>query len=395
LVANDIPWLALNEPFLDNGNMQFDKSQSNVLAFAEGITVWNASPPSTYTGNWNWVSQGAGIEQLVANEIVSPPGGAVVLASWDRAIFRITNKKQYPSSYPYNTANQIVPAWGVDYSASTPSYLVCYTNTGGTAGSAYSTNGGITWTAFAAQPTNGAGTYANPGSIACSTTTNTVVASGLILQNTKDGGVTWNNVQPGGVTAGWGVVQKKRVAADRVTANSFLAWNDGSGTPAAEGMWLSTNSGDTWTQQCHGVFSLGQSWQYQIHSVPGNAGHYFITGGQSTSSTQPDASSKFYRTTNNGVTWTDVSNGSYVIREVWAFGFGAIAAGQTYPEVAIWGWINGTLGFWTSVDNCATWQMTGDAHFGLTFDVVSCISGDSNVAGAWYVGFSGSGYFQF
>ena len=78
LVAADIPWLAKNEPFLTNGNMMFDPSGSNLLRFAEGIGNWWTNPPTVGDGGswpkWNWNSQTAGIEQLVAVHIISPPG---------------------------------------------------------------------------------------------------------------------------------------------------------------------------------------------------------------------------------------------------------------------------------------------------------------------------------
>ena len=46
-----------------------------------------------------WNDQSIGIEQLVANEIIVPPGGDPVLASWDRAFFYISNPNVYPSTY--------------------------------------------------------------------------------------------------------------------------------------------------------------------------------------------------------------------------------------------------------------------------------------------------------
>ena len=55
--------------------------------------IFNANTPVTYN------DQSLGIEQLVANEIIVPPGGNPVLASWDRPFFYINNVNAYPSSY--------------------------------------------------------------------------------------------------------------------------------------------------------------------------------------------------------------------------------------------------------------------------------------------------------
>ena len=55
------------------------------------------------TGLWNtpvvWNSQSVGIEQLVANQIIVPPGGNPVVASWDRPFFYVSDPNSYPTSY--------------------------------------------------------------------------------------------------------------------------------------------------------------------------------------------------------------------------------------------------------------------------------------------------------
>ena len=46
----------------------------------------------------------AGIENLVANEVLVAPGGKPVLASWDRPFFYISDLNAYPSTYgPVNS----------------------------------------------------------------------------------------------------------------------------------------------------------------------------------------------------------------------------------------------------------------------------------------------------
>ena len=264
-----------------------------------------------------------------------------------------------------------------------------------------SSSGGAhgTWSPFATNfSTGGIGEGAQ--AMAASTPLNIVVISNSLLQNTKDGGSTWSSAHDPASGAGWFSTFESQillVAADRVTANTFYAYNGGQGSNGKFYVSAGT-SGDSWTTYSP-AFSFGQSFTPQVKAVPGNAGHVFVSGGQSSTTTHPDSSSKFYRSTNaNGgsATFADVSNGSYVIREVWAFGFGAIAAGQTYPSIGLWGSINSVFGFWVSVDNCVTWQLKGDAQFGATtFDIPQTIEGDSNTAGIWYVGFSGSGYLRY
>ena len=90
-----------------------------------------------------------GIENLVANEIIVPPGGNPILASWDRPFFEITNPNAYPSTYGPVNSDNIVAGWSVDYASSNPSFIVGLADWWGTEESGYSTNGGQTWTKFA------------------------------------------------------------------------------------------------------------------------------------------------------------------------------------------------------------------------------------------------------
>src|SRR6202035_5192754 len=136
--------------------------------------VWNASVP---TSNLQWDTpvtyndQSLGIEQLVANEIIVPPGGDPILASWDRPFFYINNVNAYPSSYgPVDSAN-INAGWSVDYASSNPSFVVGLVDNGV---AVYSTDGGKTWQNFASEPTFPG--YANGGTIAASTPQNIIVA---------------------------------------------------------------------------------------------------------------------------------------------------------------------------------------------------------------------------
>ena len=102
LSATDVPWLATTGTFMSVGGMVFDQLVPNKIWSSAGVGVWNTSLAPQSLG-WNtpvvWNSQSAGIEQLVANEIIVPPGGNPVLASWDRPFFYISNPNQYPSSY--------------------------------------------------------------------------------------------------------------------------------------------------------------------------------------------------------------------------------------------------------------------------------------------------------
>ena len=85
------------------GGTLFDQLVPNKLWASDGIGVWNTTNLPTANFQWNtpvvWHDQSIGIEQLVANEIVVPPGGHPVLASWDRPFFYVADPNAYPSTY--------------------------------------------------------------------------------------------------------------------------------------------------------------------------------------------------------------------------------------------------------------------------------------------------------
>src|SRR5262249_47498733 len=109
--ATDIPWLAwTNETFMSEGDMLFDPIVPNRLWFAEGIGVWYTDVQSTSTppASITFTSQSAGIEQLVANQIVAPPGGKPIVASWDRPVFYVNDPDVYPSTHGPDNQNAIM-----------------------------------------------------------------------------------------------------------------------------------------------------------------------------------------------------------------------------------------------------------------------------------------------
>ena len=95
----------------------------------------------------------------------------------------------------------------------------------------------------------------------------------------------------------------------------------------------------------------------------------------------------FYRSTDQGATWTAVPN----VLEVSTFGFGAPAPGQSYPSIYIVGWVNNVYGIWESDNNAQSWTQIGTYPIG-SLDQITTISGDSNKYGQVYLGFRGSGY---
>jgi hypothetical protein len=387
LNSTDIPWLASSGKFMTIGGTAFDPLVPNKLFASAGVGVWNTFLPTakfSWTTVVTWNDQSVGIEQLVANQVIAPPGGKPVLASWDRPFFYVDNPSAFPSTYgPVN--GSFAMGWSLDYASSDPSFLVGIANWWGTELSGYSTDGGRTWSHFASYPpTNGK----IGGSIAASTSTNFVwsPSNNAPPYYTNDGGATWIQILIDGVPAigetGWGwayYTNRHIVAADRVVAGTFYIYN------YLRGLYRSTDGGATWILVQHGEISPWSGFGARLQSVPGYAGHLFFTSGLQGGAGAHPATNPFMHSIDGGTTWTPVSN----VLEVRAFGFGR--ALNNYPTIFIVGWVNRTYGIWQSDDHAQSWHKIGDFPLG-SLDGVTTIEGDKNVYGTVYIGFGGSGY---
>ena len=98
------------------------------VIMTDGTGVWTTTQVPTSGATWStpvtWTDQTVGIENLVANEIIAPPGGNPILASWDRPFFEITDPNTYPLTYGPINSDTITAGWSVDYASSSPSFLV-------------------------------------------------------------------------------------------------------------------------------------------------------------------------------------------------------------------------------------------------------------------------------
>ena len=390
-VATDIPWLSwTNEKYMGEGDMLFDPVKRDRLWFAEGIGVWHTDlpgklpPPKAVT----FTSQSAGIEQLVANQVLAPPGGTPLLASWDRPVFYVNNPDVFPSSHGPDNQNNIMMGWALDYASTDPAFIVGLFNWNNIEKSSYSVNGGQTWTPFSTYPPTVAKGKMG-GSIAASTQTNIVwvPSNNSSPYFTKDGGTTWMPISIDGVPStgetGWGwayYLKRHIVAADRATAGTFYIYN------YLKGLYRSTDGGENWMRVHSGEIAPFSSFNATLASVPGRAGHLFFTSGPQGNPGAPHpARNPFMRTTNGGAIWTVVPN----ILEVRAFGFGRALAG--YPTIFIVGWVNRVYGIWRSDDDAHSWVQIGDFPLS-SLDQVTAIDGDKNIYGMVYIGFNGSGY---
>jgi len=388
-VANDIPWLAwANENYMSAGDMRFDPKGTNRLMFAEGIGVWYTNPPRTWSP-FEWVSQSRGIEQLVSQDIVVPPGGSPLLFTQDRCVFKSDDPEKYPSVHGPNRTHSINMGWSGDYSLTDPKFVVGVFNYWGREESSYSTDGGSNWTKF---PTVPAEVLAGKtgGSMAVSTPDNIVWApnNNASAWVTKNRGASWEQIVIPGVPTsgetGWGwafFLVRHIVAADRVTPGTFYMYNY---LKQCAGLYRSTDGGTNWTRIYANEIATGSQYNAKLEAVPGKAGHLFFTPGWH-SGPNPSGT-QFMRSTDGGASWKALDK----ILEVYSFGFGKAAPGQDYPAIFIAGYVDNVWGLWRSDDNAANWVKIGDYPLG-NVDIIRSVAGDMDRYGRCYVGFAGSG----
>ena len=388
LSSTDIPWLAGSGLYMSTGGTMFDQSVPNELRVSAGVGVWKTSLPTanfTFGTPVIWNDQSVGIEQLVTNQVIAPPDGRPVLASWDRPFFYVGDPEVFPTTYgPVN--GSFAMGWSLDYASSDPKFLVGIADWWGTEKSGYSTDGGRTWKPFATYPptiTNGK----IGGTISASTPTDFVwlPSNNSSPYYTADGGATWTQISIDGVPTsgetGWGwayYTNRHIVAADRVTAGIFYMYN------YLKGLYRSTDGGAKWVLLHAGEIAPWSAVSAKLQSVPDHSGHLFFTSGPQGGDHRP-AENPFMRSTDGGATWTPVPN----VLEVRAFGFGK--ALTNYPTIFIVGWVDRIYGIWRSDNDAQSWIQITDFPLG-SLDSVTTVDGDKNVYGTVYLGFGGSGY---
>jgi hypothetical protein len=236
--------------------------------------------------------------------------------------------------------------------------------------------------------------------MACSTDLNTCIAGwgGGSIYFTTNGGSSWTQATSSPTTPSasyWSWPGSNYIAKDWVTANKFyfISWSGSTGT-----IKVSTNGGQTWTSG--GTFA-STGYLNVIKTVPGQAGHLFVTagarpdtGGASTIANliaiHPVSTSPLYFSSNSGTTLTQVPG----TQEAISMGFTAAAAGETYPAIRAIMWSGNTYGLYgcdnfnPSSVSSTTWTYLGVP---LWADLPQDVSGDPNQYGRGAITKAGSG----
>ena len=381
----DTPWMgwSYNGTFnnLNNSCCSFDSSGRLWAGMGIGIVYATSLPASGTATTWTPMTQGS--EGLPVNWARWAPNGPALLASWDRPGWVITNPSVTQSRYAPNNLAAIRYSDAIDYSQDGNNFYVM------AAGNLFYSSGGVgDWTQIS-------GT--NPITASCALAVfdaNRWIVSDKSSGNvlvTANGGANWTTT-PTGLTAGdfaWSGNNFHNLCYDGVTAGTAYTVNTG-GT-----VFKTTNYGVSWSQVST-TGALSGFATLRLKSVVGKAGHlFFATGNPSTTASgQPTSTTTYLMFSNDGgATWTGVTNSGYLLTTAWDVATTPAAPGQSYPSVAVFGWMKTAatggvyvLDVWRCDNFSGTTTMTGNIWTQMNWTLVgtpSCIEGNPSAYNQW------------
>ncbi|SDU12473.1 Aryl-phospho-beta-D-glucosidase BglC, GH1 family [Verrucomicrobium sp. GAS474] len=377
LESPNIEWMGKQANYyLSTGQLAFDPFDKGKIWYAEGFGVWwtrDLSPAQIA-----WRSESEGIEEVCGNDVIAPPGGKPVAAMWDVGAFYFDDVDLYTAR---RSQPGFMSAWALDWCARDPKFIagvfrshldfVPKANSSG-----FSTDGGKTWTRFAALENGTAPKELEYGVIAVSASDPDHLvwspSAKKLPYYTADRGATWKQATLGGPSeTGFNShpMSTKPLCADRVAPDTFYLY-----TPQA-GLFRSTDGGASFSKAGNPV---ANKWGPMLKATPGHAGDLWFAAGDEAG---------LFHSTDGGATWTRLP----ALRAAANIGLGKAQADDGYPTLYVAGNVAGEWGLFRSVDQGASWDKLVDYPVGI-FDAIDAMDGDKDLFGQVYVGFSGSGF---
>lgn len=381
----------------------------------DGIMTCTPNDATDTAGNPPvWTSDSIGIEEMVAQTSVFPPGGKPVLSVEDEGCFRIQDPDQFNAQHfnlnTWNGNNGLATAQDINYCPNQPRFIVlaadnCFAGDPRSANgkfSGYSTDGGQTWTKFGSTPSmlycgiiavsaRAAG-HENDGPghdniVRLGSNMNS--PNGTAPYYSKDGGATWtqttslggDNWNGDGLYLGWQcgpwnpALKQHLLESDPLLPGVFYLHT------VNNGFWKSTDGGVTWTRLAgNGLPTLPHHGK--MIAVPGRSGDLWLVDGHEGASAHG-----LYHTTDGGVNWSRNSAFDYA----WAVTVGK--ALNSYPTIYVYGKRAGDAqwGMFRSVDAGTNWDRISGYPTGL-IDIPSGLAASWDVFGLVYVGLIGNSY---
>ena len=404
---NEPPWLHVaDRSYFAIGRIYFDRADENRLWAVAGTGPYFANV-GLGTMAIEWESHVRGIEELVANDVIQPPGGYPLFAAWDFGIHEKRNLDAFSRTYGPKE-RVLIAAQQLAYSPSNPSFIVtnasdtnqhCCWQDGDSVLAGYSLDGGRRWEKFPTLPHPPGTKEDDPWrmsfgmiAVASDNIDNIVWAPSFNRAPfyTLDRGQTWNRVVfPGEVLPYTGshrafYLQRKTLVADPVEPATFYLVHSGDGENAAlKGLWRTQDGGKNWQKIFNGEISPVSQFAAKLRAAPGKSGQLFFTSGIPAA----DVDTRLRRSRDGGKTW-EVVDGVDLVDDI---AFGKAADGASDPTIYLSGRVDGKYGIWRSTDNGKNWSKIADFPLG-TLDQVTVMGADPDVFGRVYIGYQGSGW---
>jgi hypothetical protein len=374
------------------------------IAAATASAATQANPPK-------WTIVTSGIEELVADELIVPPGSAdtLIVSAMDTTGFTIPNPDNFSAVQIPLQQEIISQGTSVAYSPDTPSYIAVtssnvYTN--GKNYSGYSTDGGLTWKAFgpALQWACGTSKCDIPaGMIAVSARgTRTLGQDHIVLyppenlapEYSQDGGATWH------VTASFPLnademtiagnsyssflypqISQRTLRADPFTADRFYL----KFTHAPASLYVSSDGGQTWVAQpnanlpdwtWNGQLAVNSKVQNDLWFVDGVAGA--TTHG-------------LFHSTDGGATFQQIAGINHAI--TLAVGAGSGQPGDAPYAVYFYGQFSTdpNWGVFRSTNGGASWDRVAYYPLGV-YITPNSMAASQDTFGKVYIGLGGESF---
>lgn len=344
------------------GALEIDPFDSSRAWFVTGYGVFGTDTltAADTNGPITWHFRNRDLEETVPLGLVSPPRGApLVSVVGDQDGFRHDDLSVSPARGRHSPS--VGTNHSIDFAEAVPEQMV-RTHGGGTSRGSRSTDGGATWTFFAASPPPA--TAEHQGNIAISADAARLVwaPTDAALYHSQDSGATWT-ASMGGPVATSG--RTYMPVSDRVNAAKSYVYD-----PVGR-VFASTDGGASFAVAATGLPTTGDF----LRAVPGREGHLWLAA----------SANGLYRSTDSGATFTRVAT----VSEAYRVGFGQAAPGRDHPAIYAAAQIGGVTGLFRSDDGAATWvRINDDAH---QFGWLNGLTGDPRVYGRVYLATGGRG----
>ncbi len=384
-------WTSLNNELQDldwrpswsfwtlSGDLAVNPSNPKQAWLANGIGIWRTENGND--SNSTWTAKVDGIEETVAFDAVSTPGGAsLISAIADFDGFRHYDINITPAN---NHSGGFSTTTSIDYSSGNPNFIV---RVGGVQNepwkryAGFSIDNGITWQNFGSIENGTHPEDLSFGNVAVSATdTNNIVwqpTNQAAPYYTTDRGQTWNQISYFNEELGGGAHthlwnSQQTLAADSVAGGTFYIYHHNGGK-----IVRTEDGGKNWSVANQDSL-LPWVWQgASIKTLPGVEGDVWVGL----------EDQGLYHSNNGGETFEAIAG----VEQVEAFGFGKAASETSNPTLFVAGEINNQLGVFGSTDLGNTWsEVIGDNDYLGGF---TSLTGDMNQYGRVYLGTEGNGF---